>query len=179
MRIVRPAASALVAALVVLPASAGAEVTDVELRSSVTPLVPQVRTLAAGGSVVALQRRSGRYGGEVSADVLFDFGRAAVRPAGRASVLRLARRVAGRSGTLRVVGHTDGVGDGADNRRLSRRRAGSVAMILRRAFPATVRITTLGRGEDDPIAAETTAGGEDDPDGRARNRRVQLRFTPR
>jgi OOP family OmpA-OmpF porin len=42
-----------------------------------------------------------------------------------------------------------------------------------------VRITTVGRGEDDPIASETTADGEDDPDGRARNRRVQLRFTPR
>lgn len=173
-------AIALVAtSAVAWPAGARSAVTDGELRASVTPLVPRSRPLAPRGSVSPLQRRTGRRGGDIAADVLFDFGRAAVRPAGRTAVRRLARAVAGRSGTLRVVGHTDGVGGARSNRRLSRLRAAAVAAILRPGLPRAVRIVAIGRGSAEPVASEATADGRDDPGGRARNRRVGLRFSAR
>lgn len=170
--------AALVAAAAVAGSvPAGAAVTEAELRSSVTPLMPQVRAFRPGPAVVPLVRRQGRHRGGVGADVLFDFGRAAVRPAGRTVVMRLARAVTGRTGTLHVVGHTDGLGSASRNRRLSLRRARAVAAIVGPALPAEVRVVASGRGDTDPVADETTADGRDDPDARARNRRVQLRFT--
>ena len=160
------------------PAAAGEGPGDVELRDSVTPLVPQVRALVADGSIVELVRRTGRSG-EVAADVAFDFRRATVRPAGRRALVRLAGQVSGSAGTLRIVGHTDGVGGAAGNRRLSRRRAAAVAAVVRRAVPRDVRLVATGRGEAEPLLPETTAAGDDLPGARARNRRVQLRFVAR
>jgi OmpA-OmpF porin, OOP family len=162
-----------VSGAVVGPASAVP--TDAELAESVVPLVAPVEQLQVGGTVrsVAPHVRRGRTA--VPADVLFAFGSATVRPEGRRALVRLARSVATGSVTLRVVGHTDGVGAAAANRALSRRRAQAVADVLRPGLPDGVRIVAAGRGEDDPVAEETTRAGEDDPDGRARNRRVELR----
>lgn len=184
------AAVAATSAFVTAPAgdAAGAEVTafaavgegpgDAELRDSVTPLVPQVRALVSDGSVVELVRRTGRSG-EVAADVAFDVGRATVRPAGRRALVRLAAQVSDRAGTLRIVGHTDGVGGAGDNRRLSRRRAAAVVGAVRRAVPRDVRLVATGRGEAEPLVPETSAAGDDLPGARARNRRVELRFVAR
>lgn len=146
-----------------------------ELAASVTPLVAPVEQLRPGSTVRPLAPRARRGRTAVPADVLFDFGRSSVRRDGRRALVGLARSLATGSGTLRVVGHTDGVGDVAANRRLSLRRARAVVAVLRPGLPGAVRIVAAGRGEDDPVADETTATGEDDPDGRARNRRVELR----
>lgn len=154
-------------------AVAGAAPTEAELRSSVQPLVPVVDPLRPGPSDAMRTRSAGTAA--LEADVLFDFDRARVRPAGRRAVLRLADGVVRRGGTLRVIGFTDGVGGTAYNRRLSLRRARAVAAVLRPALPAGVRVRAEGRGAEDPVAPETTADGDDDPAARARNRRVELR----
>jgi outer membrane protein OmpA-like peptidoglycan-associated protein len=156
---------------------AGASPTAEELAASVTPLAAPVEQLRAGPSVRSVAPRpDGAARIAVPADVLFAFGRAEVRPAGRRALVRLAASATGRAGTLRVVGHTDGVGGASSNRRLSLRRARAVAAVHRPGLPASVRIVSTGRGPADPVADERTAEGDDDPDGRARNRRVALRF---
>ncbi|WP_210491894.1 OmpA family protein [Patulibacter sp. SYSU D01012] len=146
--------------------------------ADVVPLVLPVRPLDAAASVVPLQERRGA-GTSIASDVLFDFDRATLRGPGRRSVLRLAGRLAHGAGTLRVIGHTDGVGGDAYNRRLSLRRARAVAAALRGRLPTAVRVVASGRGAAAPLAAETTAGGDDVPEARARNRRVELRFGAR
>lgn len=157
-------------------APAGAAPTAAELAASVTPLRGPVERLRPEGTVRPVAARARRGRTAVPADVLFAFDRTEVRPAGRRALVRLAASLSGDAGTLRVVGHTDGRGAAAYNRRLSLRRARAVAAVLRAGLPGDVAIRAAGRGAQDPVADETTPDGEDDPDGRARNRRVELRI---
>jgi fibro-slime domain-containing protein len=70
---------------------------------------------------------------------------------------------------VRIEGHTDGAGDAAYNRDLSRRRAQSVkAYLVTRFGIAGARLETQGYGPDRPIATNATAKG------RALNRRVEV-----
>jgi outer membrane protein OmpA-like peptidoglycan-associated protein len=74
-----------------------------------------------------------------------------------------------------VHGHTDSVGTPQANLALSRARADAVATAIRGARP-DLALDVQGFGEDRPVAPNER-GGEDDPAGRAQNRRVELRFT--
>ncbi len=71
-----------------------------------------------------------------------------------------------------VMGHTDSTGSEQYNLDLSRRRAESVSNFLVSRGVARARIESLGYGEQYPIADNTTE------DGRAQNRRVEIRITP-
>ena len=100
----------------------------------------------------------------------FASGSATLAAGARAQLEEAAAWLAGESGQVEIRGHTDAAGDDAANRALSLRRAESVrdafvAMGLPRA-----RLTTVGAGEDEPVADNGT------PDGRARNRRVEIRL---
>lgn len=69
---------------------------------------------------------------------------------------------------LTIVGHTDSTGSAATNDPLSVDRAQSVRDYLAaRGVPAS-RIETIGRGEREPVADNTSDAG------RARNRRVEV-----
>jgi len=71
-----------------------------------------------------------------------------------------------------VMGHTDSTGSDAHNLDLSRRRAEAVATYLSSRGVARARIATIGYGEQFPRADNAT------PEGRALNRRVEIRITP-
>ena len=75
--------------------------------------------------------------------------------------------------TVQVLGHTDNTGDAAYNQDLSERRAQSVVSVLIGAGVAPGRLVAVGRGEDAPVASNLT------PEGRARNRRVEIVILPR
>jgi outer membrane protein OmpA-like peptidoglycan-associated protein len=86
----------------------------------------------------------------------------------------LADRATGR---VAIEGHTDAVGDAAYNQDLSTRRAEAVRAWL--AGPgglSQLSFEVLGLGETQPIVPETRPDGADDPEGRARNRRVTIRY---
>lgn len=62
-----------------------------------------------------------------AADMLFDFGSASLKPAGRTALDRFVSDIAGaRLQTILVTGHTDRIGSEAYNQRLSTRRAEAV-----------------------------------------------------
>ncbi|MFN4183586.1 MAG: OmpA family protein [Hyphomonas sp.] len=86
-------------------------------------------------------------------------------------VLELAARAASDCpGTLRVEGHTDNTGNPAFNDQLSLRRAEAVrAAMIERGVPAT-RLVAAGHGQRNPI------GNNNTEDGRARNRRIEIRI---
>lgn len=106
-------------------------------------------------------------------DVLFDVDSATVRPALRADLNTLAASLNRYPDTrLQVIGHTDNTGDASYNQRLSEDRADSVAYVLISSGVASSRITSVGRGEDYPIASNLT------PEGRAKNRRVEFVIIP-
>jgi outer membrane protein OmpA-like peptidoglycan-associated protein len=71
---------------------------------------------------------------------------------------------------LEISGYTDNIGTSVANRNLSLKRARRVNDYLVMLGIAADRIKTFGRGEDNFIASNNTAGG------RAKNRRVEIIF---
>jgi outer membrane protein OmpA-like peptidoglycan-associated protein len=71
-----------------------------------------------------------------------------------------------------VYGYTDSQGSDEYNKSLSQRRAVSVATVLAQQGVDQRRFFIEGRGEADPIAANTTEAG------RAQNRRVEIQISP-
>ena len=69
---------------------------------------------------------------------------------------------------LEVAGYTDSTGDPDENRALSQRRAEAVRDYLVRRGIDAARFTAVGYGSEDPIGDNST------PEGRARNRRVEI-----
>jgi outer membrane protein OmpA-like peptidoglycan-associated protein len=148
-----------------------------DLAASVRLLEPEVRLLEPQVRALQTEQASeGRIEVSTSSDVLFAFGSAELTPPATAIVQELAERAAGAPpGEVLVVGHTDGIGSDADNQVLSEQRAAAVADILRARLGPDRPLVTEGRGETEPVAPETV-GGEDDPAGRALNRRVTVSF---
>jgi len=72
-----------------------------------------------------------------------------------------------------VAGHTDSEGDAGYNRELSTRRANVVRDFLVAHGANAASLSAVGLGEMEPVADNSTA------DGRARNRRVELRVSNR
>jgi OmpA-OmpF porin, OOP family len=71
-----------------------------------------------------------------------------------------------------VEGHTDAMGDDDLNQRLSQERADAVRQYIVANMPNSAsRIETKGYGESSPLASN------DSPEGRAKNRRIDIRLT--
>ena len=114
----------------------------------------------------------------LSGDVLFDFDKWNVRTEAEDSLFKIAKAVKelGKK-KMMIEGHTDGKGSEAYNRKLSERRAQSVrAWFLQKGGLKGVTIQTRGYGESEPVATNTKPDGSDDPEGRAKNRRVEIRI---
>jgi outer membrane protein OmpA-like peptidoglycan-associated protein len=112
----------------------------------------------------------------LASDVLFDFGRAEIRP-GAAPVLARAAEMIRQAGPHEVTieGHTDDKGAAAYNQRLSEQRAAAVRHWLEtQGGVQGVSMTTHGWGATKPIAPNTKPDGSDDPEGRQKNRRVEI-----
>jgi OmpA-OmpF porin, OOP family len=151
-----------------------------QLRESVETirLDESIKTIDLDESVEDLQverERGGNVTLTVSSDVLFEFDRARLTPVARATVERIAARISAGRGPVLVDGHTDSLGSDAYNLRLSRRRAATVSAALRAGLPGGIAIRSRGFGESRPVEPNTV-GGEDNPEGRAKNRRVTIRF---
>jgi outer membrane protein OmpA-like peptidoglycan-associated protein len=103
-------------------------------------------------------------------DILFDTGKATIRPESGAALATVGDVLAA-DPTLRleIQGHTDNVGAAAANLALSRARAEAVkAYLVSTLHVAADRLTTAGFGDTKPVADNATDAG------RARNRRVEL-----
>lgn len=104
-------------------------------------------------------------------DVLFDTGKATLKPGAYTTIERLAsvlKQDAERK--VLIEGHTDSVGSDQYNQSLSESRAASVQAALFERGVAATQISTVGKGESTPVASNDDAGG------RQQNRRVELVF---
>ncbi len=105
-------------------------------------------------------------------DVLFDTGAATLKPGAYSSLDRLATVLKEQPDRkVLIEGHTDNVGSDQNNLSLSERRAQAVQTSLTQRGVDRSQITSLGKGENFPIASNDDAGG------RQSNRRVELIFT--
>jgi outer membrane protein OmpA-like peptidoglycan-associated protein len=104
-------------------------------------------------------------------DVLFDTGQSTLKSGADGTLDRLATALREKSGRgVTIEGHTDNVGADASNQGLSERRAQAVQSALTQRGVARSQITTLGKGENFPVASNDSA------EGRQSNRRVELIF---
>lgn len=106
-------------------------------------------------------------------DVTFAVDSTVISPSFRAGLDEVASSLQRYPNSLvDVMGHTDSTGSDSHNLDLSRRRAESVANYLVSRGVSRARLETVGYGEQYPIADNTTEQG------RAQNRRVEIRITP-
>ena len=111
---------------------------------------------------------------ELAADVLFDFDKASLRPEAKPSLDKVVEVLKSYpNSSAKIEGHTDGKGDAAYNQKLSVRRAESVRNWLAENG-ASLKMSTHGWGKTKPIAPNTKPDGRDDPEGRQKNRRVEI-----
>lgn len=114
---------------------------------------------------------------ELSGDILFDFDKATLRPEAQPTLEKLLALIkAHPRSRVRIEGHTDAKGDDAYNLKLSERRAGSIKNWLVAHGAGPEKMTIRGWGKTKPVAANHRSDGSDDPAGRQKNRRVEIRI---
>jgi outer membrane protein OmpA-like peptidoglycan-associated protein len=136
--------------------------------------------IAAGGKTLGLEGALKELEAEVtpeeikidlSADVLFDFDKAELKPAAEAQLQNLLTVVSSRPGaSVAIEGHTDVRGEDTYNQALSQRRAESVRGWLAGHGVPLARLTATGAGEARPLRP-----GSSEADHQA-NRRVEIRI---
>jgi outer membrane protein OmpA-like peptidoglycan-associated protein len=139
------------------------------------PRTESITEVTAGASLrgameqaLATKRTYDLYG------IHFDFGKATIRP-DTASLLDQIATSLGNNPlwTLKIVGHTDSIGDPVLNQNLSLKRAEAIKTALVQRGIAGTRLTTEGAGQGQPKTSNDTL------EGRAVNRRVELTRTDR
>jgi len=102
-------------------------------------------------------------------DVLFDTGKATLKPGARVRLAKVAGIIMAYPDLkLEIDGYTDSTGTESFNRELSQHRADTVREFLVSQGVPSPNVITHGYGEEDPIASNDTASG------RQLNRRVEL-----
>jgi Outer membrane protein and related peptidoglycan-associated (lipo)proteins len=101
--------------------------------------------------------------------LLFDFDSSTLRDEARQNLTEFAESMEEFEETkILVVGHTDAQGSEEYNQKLSDRRAESATSHLVDRGVAPSRLTSVGRGETEPVASNDTE------EGRQQNRRVEV-----
>jgi len=101
--------------------------------------------------------------------LLFDFDSAALRSNAQQNLSEFAQSMREYPETnILIVGHTDSKGSESYNQQLSDDRAESAAEYLIRQGLDPGRLTTMGKGESEPVATNETEAG------RQQNRRVEV-----
>jgi outer membrane protein OmpA-like peptidoglycan-associated protein len=158
------------------PVPVGAKFHVVDLTSTVEDLRFRIEPVGGTLQELAVKESATEIRIEMPADVLFDFDKAEIRP-DAAKVLTKAAEVLREHTKRKVVieGHTDGKGTEQYNQRLSERRAQAVKTWLQQhAGLKGMALTTGGWGAQRPVAPNTRPDGSDDPEGRQKNRRVEI-----
>jgi OOP family OmpA-OmpF porin len=91
----------------------------------------------------------------LTSDVLFDFGKATLKPEGTAALTKLYNNIETlnlNDKSVVVYGYTDRIGSDGYNLKLSQDRARSVSNFLVSKGLSSTRITAVGRGEADPVS---------------------------
>jgi outer membrane protein OmpA-like peptidoglycan-associated protein len=129
----------------------------------------QMEQATRGTGVQVSQTQDNRLKLEIPSDVSFDTGRSDIKSNFRPVLERFAATLnENPATTVTIIGHTDNTGNDSINQPLSIDRAAHTRDYLAMRGVAPNRIIVDGRGAREPIASN------EDPAGRARNRRVEI-----
>ncbi|AJF05604.1 OmpA family protein [Geoalkalibacter subterraneus] len=127
----------------------------------------------AGVEGASIQRQANTIALTFKSDVMFDVNSASLKPGAYDEINRVANVLSQYPQTrLTISGHTDSTGSEEYNLQLSQRRAEAVKNALLAQGVSAARMNTIGYGEANPIADNSTEHG------RQLNRRVEIRITP-
>lgn len=105
----------------------------------------------------------------VTTGIKFDVNKASIKPESFGTINYVVKMMTDNPGlNFTVEGHTDSDGDDASNQKLSEARAKAIADKLVELGVAKSRLKTTGWGESKPVT------GNDTPEGKAQNRRVEF-----
>jgi len=148
------------------------------LRGTYDSLVTDLESELAAGQIQIQQLKEGLQV-NVSSKILFDSGSASLSKAGREVIAKVAARLAKLTHGVDVDGHTDDVPiRGVLARRyptnweLAGARAASVVRLLSENGVANERLVAISHGATVPVASN------EEPEGRALNRRIEIRLRP-
>ena len=146
--------------------SKGASGAGIDLKSDVVDL-------AAKG--IDIKEEANEIKINLLGDVLFDFDKSDIRPVAEPTLAAIAKLIQVRkSPKVLIEGHTDSKGSDSYNAKLSDRRAASVKDWFGKHGVSPKSIETHGWGATKPVAPNNHPDGSDDPDGRQKNRRVEI-----
>jgi chemotaxis protein MotB len=175
----RTAETALSESLATSQAELDARTKEVdELKGTYQGLVDDLESEVASGQIEIEQLREG-VRVAVSDEILFASGSAQLGTDGRDVLSKVAERLQGMTYKVDVQGHTDSVPISSrlrdrfpSNWELAAARASSVVrLFLERGIPGE-RLSVVSRAEYAPVASN------DDAEGRALNRRIEIRLLP-
>ena len=119
--------------------------------------------------VSAVEKAMAETGKFVTNNILFDTGKATLKPESMAEIQKVADYMKKNpSVRFEVQGHTDNQGSDKINDPLSQQRAESVVKALEGLGVDGFNLRAVGKGSHEPVADNSTA------DGRAKNRRVEF-----
>jgi chemotaxis protein MotB len=151
-----------------------------ETSKTYAQMIEKMKSEIAEGQVTITELK-GRLTVNMVDAILFDSGKADIKPEGR-QVLQKVAEVIGQveDKAIRVEGHTDNVKIGgalarafASNWELSAARAINVARYLQRLGVDPALLSAAAYGEYRPVSENDT------PEGRAKNRRIEIVLVPR
>lgn len=173
--------AAAAAGLVLVPAGAQATTSDgpvipdltaAELKESVTDFDAEITDI--DGEIVDLESQVEGGGGtavSLNSDVLFGFDESTLSSDATKAVGDAVKDIP-RGAEVEITGYTDSKGSDSYNKKLSTDRAKAVEKAAAKAR-SDLDLTSSGKGAANPVEPNEQSG-EDNPEGRAKNRRVEI-----
>ncbi len=148
------------------------EISDYE--PNITQLEPNIHQLETNIEEFQAETKEGSTTVvTLNSDILFDYGSNELSDDAKKRIADLVKDVP-QGETVKVDGHTDNVPYERGNDVLSKERAQAVADAISESR-SDLNLEVTGHGDTKPIEANEN-GGEDNPEGRAKNRRVEIRY---
>ena len=149
---------------------------DSSVRATSESLSQDTNSLSATGSNLTADVSNLNMDVQLASDQLFDFDKSTLKPEAEEVLSQVATNLqAMGTESVKITGHTDSKGDNNYNKKLSEARANSVKdWFVKRGLKN--KFITEGKGEEDPIASNTTSDGKDSEEGRSKNRRVEVKY---
>ena len=146
------------------------------VQTDIRTLVSNVENLAGNIQDLQVAETDLEIRIDLAADVLFDFDKSDIKPQAQQVLKQAAALIRDKAkGSVRIEGHTDAKGSDSYNQRLSERRAASVKnWFINKEGLKDFEFSTEGFGAKKPVAPNTKPDGSDDPEGRQKNRRVEI-----
>ena len=149
---------------------------SMDLRASTADLKFHVEDVKGAAQALAVKETQTEVKIALAGDVLFDFDKAEIRPVAEPTLQQVVGIVKQypRAG-VSIDGYTDAKGADAYNLQLSEKRAAAVkSWLVQKGGVDGKRIKTKGWGKANPVAPNTHPDGSDNPEGRQKNRRVEI-----